>query len=111
MPLTKEERIDIILLAGNGTTRHVALTSNATHRTQIRHDIVTIFNHEIQKVARSGRPKTATDEGTSTQVRAAMARSPSKGTRCANGNQPKQCYGHFAILTSGIHTSCRCCNT
>ena len=31
----KEERIDIILLVGSGTTRHVARTHNETHRTQI----------------------------------------------------------------------------
>lgn len=87
MPLTKEERIDIILLAGSGTTRYVARTFNATHRTQITHDTVAKLIKKFKRTgsvadaSRSGRPKTATDEGTSTQVLAAMARSPTKGTR------------------------------
>ncbi|GBN05034.1 hypothetical protein AVEN_153757-1 [Araneus ventricosus] len=37
VPLTKEERIYIILLAGSGTTRLVVCTFNATHRMQITH--------------------------------------------------------------------------
>ena len=40
MPLTKEERTDIILLVGSDTTRHVACTFNETHKTQITHDTV-----------------------------------------------------------------------
>ncbi|GBN23455.1 hypothetical protein AVEN_214890-1 [Araneus ventricosus] len=35
----------------------------------------------VADVSRSGRSKTATDEGTSVQVRATMARSPMKGPR------------------------------
>ncbi|GBN74547.1 hypothetical protein AVEN_271777-1 [Araneus ventricosus] len=88
MPLTKEERIDIILLTGCGTTRHVVRTFNATHRTQITHDNVTklimkiIRTGSVADANRSGTPKSATDEGKSTQVLAAMARYPSKRTQC-----------------------------
>ncbi|GBL85396.1 hypothetical protein AVEN_34588-1 [Araneus ventricosus] len=35
----------------------------------------------VTDASRSGRPKTATDEGSSTQVLASMASSPTKGTR------------------------------
>ncbi|GBO44057.1 hypothetical protein AVEN_237026-1 [Araneus ventricosus] len=103
MPHTKEERIDIILLTGSGTTRHLARTFNARadnpcHRGKIYHEIQkdrfrrrckqiwktkdgTRRRHVNTGASRSGRPKTAPDEGTSTQVLAAMARSPTKGTR------------------------------
>ncbi|GBO41137.1 hypothetical protein AVEN_22627-1 [Araneus ventricosus] len=87
MPLTKEERIGIILLTGCGTTRHVMRTFNEMHRTQITHDTVTklimkfIRTVSVADVSRYGTPKTATDEGTSTQV-TAMTRYPSKRTQC-----------------------------
>ncbi|GBO10468.1 hypothetical protein AVEN_223721-1 [Araneus ventricosus] len=74
MPLTKEERINIILLTGSGSTRHIANTFDATHRTKITHDTVakpfTKFKRTVSvaDASRSGRPKTATDEVTSTQV-------------------------------------------
>ncbi|GBN70519.1 hypothetical protein AVEN_36746-1 [Araneus ventricosus] len=91
MTLTKKERIDNVLLAGSGTTRHLARTFNSMHRIQITHDFVTKLIKKFKRTgvadaSRSGRPKAATDEGTSTQVLAAMARSPRKqmGTRQSN---------------------------
>ncbi|GBM57494.1 hypothetical protein AVEN_231201-1 [Araneus ventricosus] len=87
MPLTKEERVYMILLTGSGTTHHAALTFNATHRKQIFHDTlskaVIKFNRtgSVTYESRYGRPKTGTDEGTTIQVLATMARSPKKRTR------------------------------
>ncbi|GBM12354.1 hypothetical protein AVEN_211546-1 [Araneus ventricosus] len=87
MPVTKEERIYFILLAGSSITLHVAQTFNATRRTQITYDsVVTLIMKfkrtvSIADTSRSGRPKTPTDEGASTQVLAAMARSTTKETR------------------------------
>ncbi|GBL71960.1 hypothetical protein AVEN_115005-1 [Araneus ventricosus] len=87
MTLTKEERIYSILLTGSGAMLHVVRNFNATHRTQITPDneakLVEKFQRTISDAngSRSGRPKTATEEGTSTQVLEAMARSLMKGTR------------------------------
>ncbi|GBM04331.1 hypothetical protein AVEN_146203-1 [Araneus ventricosus] len=87
MPLTKEERIYVILLARSSTTCHVVRTFNATHRTQITQDtvakLITKFERpsSVDDASRSGRTKTATDEGASTQMLAARARNPTKGTR------------------------------
>ncbi|GBM84145.1 hypothetical protein AVEN_24513-1 [Araneus ventricosus] len=84
MPLTKEERNGNILLAGNGTTRHVVYTSNATH---ITHDAVAKFikkakrTSSVADASRSGRTTMAKDEGTSTPVLIAMARSSTKVTQ------------------------------
>ncbi|GBM15945.1 hypothetical protein AVEN_270613-1 [Araneus ventricosus] len=60
---------------------HQPSTLNATHRTQITHDTIAKLIMKSKRTgsvidARSGRPKTATDEGTSTQVPAAMVESP-----------------------------------
>ncbi|GBL83550.1 hypothetical protein AVEN_196388-1 [Araneus ventricosus] len=77
----------IILLDGSGTIGHVARTFNAAHRTQITHDTMAKLIMKFERTgtfadaSRRGRPKTATDEARSTQVTAAMARSPTKGTR------------------------------
>ncbi|GBL77453.1 hypothetical protein AVEN_41843-1 [Araneus ventricosus] len=113
MPLTKEERADI-LLPGSDTTRHVARTFNAaTQKTQTTHDtvikLIMKFKRKVPSpkqadledprrqqmmlrqhirmkegsvadASRSGRPKTVTHEGTSTQV-LAVARSPKKEIR------------------------------
>ena len=101
----KEERIDIILLVRSGTTRHVARTFNETHRTLITHDTVAKLIQKFRRTGsvddetRSGRPKTATDEGTSMMVLAAMVKSPKKGNPtplCRNRHQPKQCHVHLA---------------
>ncbi|GBM14732.1 hypothetical protein AVEN_72005-1 [Araneus ventricosus] len=69
MPITKEEWIYIILLAESCTIRHVALTLNATLRKQIVDDTMTELFKKVKRTgsdagaSRSGRPKTATDEG------------------------------------------------
>ncbi|GBN51823.1 hypothetical protein AVEN_272075-1 [Araneus ventricosus] len=75
MPLKKEEHIDIIPLAGSGTTtRHVAPTFNAMHRTYITHDtvekLITKFRRtcSVADGKRSGRPETATDEAKKTYL-------------------------------------------
>ncbi|GBN95056.1 hypothetical protein AVEN_248465-1 [Araneus ventricosus] len=113
MPFTKDERIYIILLAGSGATHHVALTFDATHRKLIIRENVAKFMMQFKRTgsvanaSRSGKPKTGTDEGTSTQVLAAMARESDKRKPTSlgrNGNHPKQCQQ----LTSNTHTSCRC---
>ena len=105
MPLTKEERIDIILLVGSGTTSQVARTFNETHRTLITHDTVAKLIQKFRRTGsvddepRSGRPKAATDEGTTTMVLAGMVKSPKKGNLmplCKNWHQPKQCHVHLA---------------
>ncbi|GBL90228.1 hypothetical protein AVEN_130343-1 [Araneus ventricosus] len=66
MPLTKEERIDIILLAWGGTTHHVAPTFNATHRMQITHNTAKTYQgiqraDSVAGASRSGKPKKTTD--------------------------------------------------
>ncbi|GBN44289.1 hypothetical protein AVEN_28082-1 [Araneus ventricosus] len=76
-----------------------ACTFNATHRTLITHDtvekLITKFKRtgSVADASRSRRPKTATDEDTSTRVPTAIARSPT--TLCTNGNQPKFCHTQF----------------
>ncbi|GBN26480.1 hypothetical protein AVEN_194328-1 [Araneus ventricosus] len=89
MPLTKDERVDIILLAGSGTIRHEARIFNVTHRIQITHDTVAKpimnFKDSLAYASKSGRIKTATDEGTSTQVPAAMGIGPTKGSQRLSG--------------------------
>ncbi|GBM48829.1 hypothetical protein AVEN_127142-1 [Araneus ventricosus] len=113
---TYNERTDgIILLAVRGTTCHVPRTSKETLSTQKTHYTFAKVIVKFKKLAyasRSGRPKTVADEGTSTQVLAAMARSPTKGTRCLSAEMR---ISHIGVmgnlqLTSGTHTSCRCCN-
>jgi len=89
MPLSKEERIEIILLAGRGSCRQVAKEFNATHADQIQvtHDTVAKLIDKFKKTGsvedkpRSGRPRTSTDEDTSTNVLAAFSKSPNKSIR------------------------------
>ena len=82
-----EEQIDIILSVGSGTTCHVACKFNETHRMQITHDTMAKLIQKFKRTgsvddkARSGREKTATDEGTSTMVLAVMVMSSKKGTQ------------------------------
>ncbi|GBO19471.1 hypothetical protein AVEN_71664-1 [Araneus ventricosus] len=115
--LTKEERIGIILLAGRDTTRHVTSTINAKHRTHIHPDTVAKhikFNRtgSIIDASGSGRLKTATDESTSAQVLAVMARSPTNGTRHLSAQMgiSQSSVMRILRLPSGTHTSCRCCS-
>ncbi|GBM35945.1 hypothetical protein AVEN_31398-1 [Araneus ventricosus] len=74
MPRTKEERIDTTLLAGSDTTLHVARTFNTTYRTQITRDTVAKLimkfkrSGSVADASRSGRPKTAVDEGRTTMT-------------------------------------------
>ncbi|GBM96212.1 hypothetical protein AVEN_200146-1 [Araneus ventricosus] len=84
---------------------HIARTVNATHTAQITPvtvaKLIMYFRRtgSVADVSRSGRPKTATNEGTSTQVLAAMVRSPTEGTlrlSAQMGNYPKQCHAPFS---------------
>ena len=119
MPLTKDEWIDIILFVGSGTTQHVACTLNETHRTQITRDTVTKLIQKFKSTgsvddeARSGRPKTATDEGTAKMVLAALVKSPEKGTRLlyAESASAKAVLCASCIITSGAHSKCKCCSS
>ncbi|GBN73110.1 hypothetical protein AVEN_129247-1 [Araneus ventricosus] len=65
MQLTKDESVDIILLAGSGTNRHEARIFNVTHRIQITHDtaakLIMNFKDSVADASRSVRIKTATD--------------------------------------------------
>ncbi|GBM32902.1 hypothetical protein AVEN_13277-1 [Araneus ventricosus] len=87
MPLTKGERIDIILLLGAGTTRsysaHFKFNSqNADNPRQGgKTDMKFKKTGSVADASRSEIPKAGTDEDMSTQVPAAIARSPTKGTR------------------------------
>ncbi|GBN35608.1 hypothetical protein AVEN_174297-1 [Araneus ventricosus] len=88
MQLAKEEQINIILLAGSSSTRHVERTFTSTHKEQITHNttvVKLIIKFErigfVKDTSRSGRSGTATVEGATAQVSSVMARSPTKGTR------------------------------
>ncbi|GBM81474.1 hypothetical protein AVEN_183492-1 [Araneus ventricosus] len=105
MPLIKEERICIILLAGSGITRDVARTFNAMHREQVTHDTVAKLDMKFKRTCsvtdaskQVWKVKQAIDEGTSTQVLVAIPRGPKNGIRrlSSYGNQSKQCHAHFA---------------
>ena len=68
MRLTKEQRIEIILMAGSGSSRMVALNFNRKHGTNITHDTVAKLISKFKKTGnvadqpRSGPRRTATDE-------------------------------------------------
>jgi len=87
MPLSKEERIEIILMAGSGSCRKVAIDFNRKHGKHITHDTVAKVIETFRKTCsvadqpRSGRPRTSTDVGTTDVVLAAFARSPQKSIR------------------------------
>ena len=51
MRLTKEQRIDIILMAGSGSSRMVALNFNRKHGTNITHNTVTKLTSKFKKTA------------------------------------------------------------
>lgn len=85
MSPTKEECIDIILLAGSCSIRQITSTFIAEPRTEIIRDAETKLIEKFKSTRfataarRFGKPKMETDEDTSTQVPAAMARSTTEG--------------------------------
>ena len=87
MRLTKEQRIEIILMAGSGSSRMVALNFNRKHGTNITHDTVAKLISKFKKTGnvadqqRSGPRRTATDEDTTAKIVTALTRSPRKSTR------------------------------
>lgn len=104
MPLTQEVMIDITLLTGSGPTRHITCTFNTSHRTQIIYDTVVKGIKKFKRTGsvadatRSGTLKTETDDDTSTQAIAGMARNRQNDPTSlfANANQSKQCHTYFA---------------
>ncbi|CAM1324679.1 Uncharacterised protein r2_g3343 [Pycnogonum litorale] len=87
MRLTTEQRIEIILMAGSGSSRMVARNFNRKHETSITHDIVAKLICKFQKTGnvadqpRSGPTRRATDEDSTVRILAAVTRSPRKSTR------------------------------
>ena len=87
MRLTKEQRIEIILMAGSGSSRMVALNFNRKHGTNITHDTVAKLISKFKKTGnvadqpRSGPRRTATDENTTVTILTALVQSPRKSTR------------------------------
>ena len=87
MRLTKEQRIEIILMAGSGSSRMVALNFNRKHGTNITHDTVAKLISKFKKTGnvadqpRSGLRRTATDENTTATILTALVQSPRKSTR------------------------------
>ncbi|MCJ8735946.1 hypothetical protein PDJAM_G00253390 [Pangasius djambal] len=74
MPLTKEERIEIILMPGSGSCRKVVMDFNRKHGQHITHDTVAKLINKSKKTGsaadqrRSREPRTSTDDGTSDMV-------------------------------------------
>lgn len=89
MALTKEERIEVILMSGERSFRVIAADFNNRHpeRPPISHNTVRCLISKFRETgtvadkARSGRPKSATDETTSTMVLASFVKSPQRSTR------------------------------
>ena len=87
MRLTKEQRIEIILMAGSGSSRMVALNFNRKHGTNITHDTVAKLISKFKKTGnvadqpRSSPRRTATDENTTATILTALVQSPRKSTR------------------------------
>ena len=87
MRLTKEQRIEIILMAGSGNSRMVALNFNRKHGTNITHDTVAKLISKFKKTGnvadqpRSGPRRAATDENTTATILTALVQSPRKSTR------------------------------
>ena len=84
MRLTKEQRIEIILMAGSGSSRMVALNFNRKHGTNITHDTAAKLISKFKKTGnvadqpRSGPRRTATDENTTATIFTALVQSPRK---------------------------------
>ena len=89
MALTQQERIEIILMSGERSSRVIAQDFNARHpdRHAISHNTVSYLIRKFRDTGnvadrpRSGPPRTATDEETSTMVLAASVKSPKRSTR------------------------------
>ncbi|GBM13346.1 hypothetical protein AVEN_159767-1 [Araneus ventricosus] len=104
MPITKEERIDINLLAGSGTTRRVARTLMQRKEKQITYDTVAklIMKFEmtgsVSDASKFGRIKTATYEGANSGADSDGQESDERDptSLSLNGNQPTQCHAQFA---------------
>lgn len=79
--LTKQECIDVILLAGTVSTRQVAATFNPTHQTMVAYDTVAMLIKKfktmgsIEDQPRYGPPRTITNKETLTMVLANVAKS------------------------------------
>jgi transposase len=88
MALSKDERIEIILRVGSGSSRIVAAEYNGHHpdRRPITHDTVTKLvakfkkNGSVDDQRRSGRPRTAGTEECATMVLSALSKSPRKSS-------------------------------
>ena len=84
MRLTKEQRIEIILMAGSGSSRMVALNLNRKHGTNITHDTVAKLISKFKKTGnvadqpKSGPRRTATDENTTATNLQRLYRVPEK---------------------------------
>ncbi|GBN48432.1 hypothetical protein AVEN_66060-1 [Araneus ventricosus] len=111
MPFRREERISIILLAVSGTTLHVARTSIETHRTQTTQNTAAKLmkfkrTGSVTDTIESGKPKLATDVGTSSDgqesgpVPLEVALRKWKSIKAVSS----------AICGPTSGTSCRCCN-
>ena len=82
----KEQQIEIILMAGSGSSRMVALNFNRKHGTNITHDTVAKLISKFKKTGnvadqpRSGPRCTATDEDTTVTILTALVQSLRKST-------------------------------
>lgn len=89
MALTQQERIEIILMSGERSSHVIAQDFNARHpeRHAISHNTVSYLIRKFSATGnvadrpRSGPPRTATDEETSTMVLTASVKSPKHSTR------------------------------
>ncbi|XP_046988309.1 uncharacterized protein C6orf132 homolog [Schistocerca americana] len=89
MSLTHEERIEIILISGERSTRVVAEDFNSRHPTRqpITHSAVAKLLAKFRATGsvadkpKAGRPKSATDEATTVSVLASFSKSPQQSTR------------------------------
>lgn len=106
MPVTKEDRIAIIIVpivAGSSTT--CRSTFNGMWRTQIIHEIVPKLTKKfkitslIEDARRSKKLKTETDEYISIQLLAEGVQQKNPMSLCSNRNHPKQFYARFRMIT------------
>ena len=93
MPLTKADRIEIVKIWGGRSARAVARDFNERHpqHAPVSHVAVAQLLRKFEETGtvedrrRSGRPRTATDEGTATAVLASFVKSPQRSTRRLSG--------------------------
>lgn len=89
MGLTREQKIEVILISGERSYRTIAADYNRRHpdREPVSHStvahVITKFREtgSVHDRARSGRPRTATKEDTATAVVASFVKSPKRSTR------------------------------